>query len=303
MRWSASAAPIRCARPMPELEQRGRAHGRTGRCQPRSARADRHRESIERQLKHETLHDSLTGLPNRALFLERLSWRWTLPCRAAPAVRRAVPRPGPLPRHQRFGRPPAGDDLLYEVGGRISACLRRDDVVARPVATNSLSCCTTSAAPSAPAFRPARDRIAEYAPIAFGAARCLPPPRSASPVVAPPRCEECCATPTWPCTAPSRKRHRFRPVRRTPAPGGARLLEVENDLKRAVGRGELELISNRSCACPTGASSVSRRWCAGATPERGVRCCRAIFFGVAERADRPSRLAHVRFRSAPWRRR
>ena len=90
------------------------------------------RERMERQLKHETLHDALTGLPNRNFLLERLS-------QALAAFARD-------PRHRfavlfldldRFkvindsvGHL-VGDELLNEVGSRIATCLEPRDLVAR----------------------------------------------------------------------------------------------------------------------------------------------------------------------------
>lgn len=90
------------------------------------------RERMERQLKHETLHDALTGLPNRNFLLERLT--------------RALAEFARDPRHRfavlfldldRFkvindsvGHL-VGDELLNEVGSRITTCLESRDLVAR----------------------------------------------------------------------------------------------------------------------------------------------------------------------------
>jgi diguanylate cyclase (GGDEF)-like protein len=90
------------------------------------------REQIELRLKHEVMHDSLTGLPNRGYLRDRLE--------------------RVLARARRAGRPEfavlycdvdrfkvindslghlAGDEVLKEVARRLSACVREPDVVAR----------------------------------------------------------------------------------------------------------------------------------------------------------------------------
>ena len=89
-------------------------------------------EGIEQQLRHDALHDRLTGLPNRAFFVER--------------VRLAVERARRDP-DECFGvifldldnfklvndshGHVAGDELLLEVSRRFTGCLRSVDMLAR----------------------------------------------------------------------------------------------------------------------------------------------------------------------------
>jgi len=90
------------------------------------------RERIEARLKYETLHDSLTGLPNRSLLMQRLEH----------ALERFHSDPGKgfavlfmdLDRFKVINDSVGhliGDDLLFQAGGRIRACLKSEDVVAR----------------------------------------------------------------------------------------------------------------------------------------------------------------------------
>ncbi|HZS61539.1 MAG TPA: EAL domain-containing protein [Gemmatimonadaceae bacterium] len=89
------------------------------------------RERVERRQRHEALHDALTGLPNRLLFMERLDR----------AARRAERRAGSFAIvlldldnfrvvNDSLGHT-AGDELLVAVARRLSACSRAEDTVAR----------------------------------------------------------------------------------------------------------------------------------------------------------------------------
>ena len=90
------------------------------------------RQQIELRLKHEALHDALTGMPNRALLLDRLGH----------ALARFRRDPGKLfavlfidlDRFKIINDSVGhlvGDELLKEVSSRISGTLRADDTVAR----------------------------------------------------------------------------------------------------------------------------------------------------------------------------
>lgn len=91
------------------------------------------RKRAEEQLSHAALHDALTGLPNRALFMDRLS--------------HAVQRSGRKSSDEAFGvifldldrfkvvndslGHAAGDQLLDAISDRLQSCVRLGDTVAR----------------------------------------------------------------------------------------------------------------------------------------------------------------------------
>jgi diguanylate cyclase (GGDEF)-like protein len=90
------------------------------------------RERVEARLKHETMHDSLTGLPNRTQLTRQLAH--ALECyRTDPTSGFAVLFMD-LDRFKVINDSVGhlmGDDLLFEVGRRISTCLKPTDMVAR----------------------------------------------------------------------------------------------------------------------------------------------------------------------------
>ncbi|MBD8524297.1 sensor domain-containing phosphodiesterase [Pseudomarimonas arenosa] len=90
------------------------------------------REKIEERLKHEVMHDSLTGLPNRAYLRDRLE--------RVLALRRRGHRPDFAVLYADVDRFKvindslghlAGDEVLKEVARRFASCVREPDVVAR----------------------------------------------------------------------------------------------------------------------------------------------------------------------------
>ncbi len=90
------------------------------------------RERAERRLKYEALHDTLTGLPNRALLMQRLEH--ALDRHRIDPERLFAVLFLDLDRFKVINDSVGhlvGDDLLFQAGGRIRACLKSQDVVAR----------------------------------------------------------------------------------------------------------------------------------------------------------------------------
>jgi diguanylate cyclase (GGDEF)-like protein len=91
------------------------------------------RKSIEARLEHDALHDALTGLPNRALFADRLEQALRRAERREEAISCAVLFLD-LDRfkavNDAFGHQ-TGDELLCTVARRLESAVRPGDTVAR----------------------------------------------------------------------------------------------------------------------------------------------------------------------------
>src|SRR3954447_31283 len=86
---------------------------------------------LKEQLRHQALHDALTGLPNRTLFLDRARQSVDMAGRSHvwPAVL-YIDLDGFKPVNDTFGHE-SGDQLLRTVANRIRGCLRPADTAAR----------------------------------------------------------------------------------------------------------------------------------------------------------------------------
>lgn len=89
------------------------------------------RKTLESQLRHQTFHDALTGLANRALFLDRVDHAIARHHRARIAITVLLLDVDDFKIvNERLGHA-AGDALLVEMAARLRRCLRPGDTVAR----------------------------------------------------------------------------------------------------------------------------------------------------------------------------
>jgi diguanylate cyclase (GGDEF)-like protein len=96
-----------------------------------SARDITERKRSEEQVRRSANHDSLTDLPNRGLFRERLEHEVKHSARTGlPLALLFIDLDGFKEVNDRLGHA-AGDQLLQQVAHRISSCVRDTDTVAR----------------------------------------------------------------------------------------------------------------------------------------------------------------------------
>ncbi|HZC22076.1 MAG TPA: EAL domain-containing protein, partial [Candidatus Binatia bacterium] len=90
------------------------------------------RKRAEEQLEHNLFHDSLTGLPNRRLFLDRLQHAFARARRdAGHSYALLLVNLDHFKTFNETLGTAAGDRVLLEIGRAISTCLREDDTIAR----------------------------------------------------------------------------------------------------------------------------------------------------------------------------
>lgn len=89
------------------------------------------RKRVESLVRHQAQHDSLTGLPNRLLFLDRADTAASRAARSCEAFAILfLDLDGFKAINDTYGHA-AGDDLLVQVGRRLGAGIRKCDTVAR----------------------------------------------------------------------------------------------------------------------------------------------------------------------------
>jgi diguanylate cyclase (GGDEF)-like protein/PAS domain S-box-containing protein/excisionase family DNA binding protein len=97
-----------------------------------SVRDLREHRALEERLAHQSLYDTVTGLPNRVLLMDRVkhSLSWTRPGEGAPVAVILLDLDRFKVINESLGHA-AGDELLAAVGRRLQDCLRPGDTVAR----------------------------------------------------------------------------------------------------------------------------------------------------------------------------
>src|SRR5207253_2633039 len=96
-----------------------------------NARDVTERMKLEEQLTHQAFHDSLTGLPNRALFRDRLDQALARAKRSGELVAVLLADLDGFKQVNDTLGHDAGDQLLQEVGRRFKHVVRDSDTVAR----------------------------------------------------------------------------------------------------------------------------------------------------------------------------
>ena len=198
------------------------------------------RERLELSLRHQALHDALTGLPNRALLDDRVSHAWPPGASTAAVLFLDLDRFKVVNDAEGHA---AGDAVLVEVAAGCAPRCGREDTVARFGGDEFVVLCETGGLDAAEQVA-ARLQASLGRPFDTGG-----PPRflgrqhrHRAGAAGQHRRRTCCGTPTPRCTGPrtSVAVARRCSTRRSGRRASARL-EVTTALRRALDEGELRL--------------------------------------------------------------
>ena len=118
----------------------------------------RERNRLEGELRHRAFHDTLTDLPNRELFRDRVQNALARRDRQHTAVSVLILDLDDFKLVNDTLGHVAGDELLVEVGRRLKACLREDDSAAR-LGGDEFAVCTGAGSGSASGAQGLAERI------------------------------------------------------------------------------------------------------------------------------------------------
>ena len=236
------------------------------------------RKAFEAELEHQAFHDVLTGLPNRALFRDRVGHALAGQRRQQLPVAVLFMDMDDFKNVNDSLGHAAGDMVLQEVGRRTEDCMRPVDTAARlggdefaillHEAENELQAVEIAQRLMDSLQGRSRWRTAtSRSPPASGSRSAT---RRWSPSATPTTCS---ATPTRRCTWPRKAaRATTRSFSPTCTPALARL-ELRGDLQRALDSGEFTLRYQPIMDLAGATSPAWRRSCAGST-RRGAWCSR-----------------------------
>nr|MDP9478110.1 EAL domain-containing protein [Actinomycetota bacterium] len=251
-----------------------------------SSRDVAERKALEERLEHQAFHDPLTGLPNRALFQDRLEHALARAGRDDGAVAVLFLDLDDFKVVNDSLGHEAGDKLLVEVAGRLRGCLRPGDTAAR-LGGDEFAVLLEGAAGEGEALRVA-DRIGDAlkTPVPLGARGSHEARANASVGVALGRSGQRAGdllrdadVAMYGAKARGKARHElFDPAMNERATSR---LEAENGLRRAIGRGEIVPFFQPKVSLASGevvGMEALARW---EDPERGL-VLPAEFIGLAE---------------------
>lgn len=244
------------------------------------------REQIEQQLKHETRHDFLTGLPNRAFLCDRLMRSLALQSRDHSKSFAVLFMD--LDRFKVINDSAGhvvGDGLLKEVGRRLQGCVRSPDMVAR-LGGDEFAILIEDAVGALDTAIKVSQRIIEdlqepvmvegrelFTSVSIGIAISAPEYRMAEEML---RDADIAMY-----RAKASETQRFEIFNENLHLEAIRALETEGDLHRAIARHEFEPYFQQIVRLDTGAVSGYESLLRWNHPERGVLAPDA-FLGIAE---------------------